>query len=59
MAYVRSRIDALAGDRAAAVAHLRSLLDHPAQQSRGSLAIDRTLASLRGDPAFEALLEGP
>ena len=28
VAYVRSRVDAMAGDRQAAVAHLRSLLDH-------------------------------
>ena len=59
VAYVQSRIDVLAGDRATAVARLRSLLDHPAQQSRASLAIDRTLAPLRGYPEFEALLEDP
>jgi tetratricopeptide (TPR) repeat protein len=59
VAYIRSRIDAMAGDRATAVAHLRSLLAQPAQQSRGSLAIDRTLQPLRGDPGFEALTEGP
>ena len=59
VAYVRSRIDVLAGDRAAAVARLRSLLDRPTQQSRASLAIDRTLAPLHGNPEFEALLEGP
>ena len=56
--YVRARIDVLAGDRTAAVARLRSLVDHPAQQSRSSLAIDRTLAPLRGDPGFEALMKG-
>ena len=59
VAYIRSRIAAMAGDRQAAVAQLRSLLDHPAQQSRGSLAIDRTLQPLRGDPEFEALLRAP
>jgi hypothetical protein len=48
----------MAGDKAAAVAQLKALLDQPAQQSRGSLAIDRTLRSLRGDPEFEALIGG-
>ena len=38
MAYVRSRIDAMAGDRASAVARLRAILAVPAQQSRGWLA---------------------
>jgi hypothetical protein len=58
IAYVRSRIDVMAGDSAAAVARLRSLLDQPGQQSRGWFRIDRTLAPLRGDPEFEALLQG-
>jgi hypothetical protein len=56
VAYVRSRIDVLAGDRAAAVAQLRSLLEYPGQQSRASLAIDRTLQPLHGFPPFEALV---
>ncbi|MGN6393531.1 MAG: tetratricopeptide repeat protein, partial [Gemmatimonadales bacterium] len=55
--YVQARIDALAGERASAVARLRALLGHPGMNSRGSLAIDRTLESLRGDPAFQALLK--
>jgi serine/threonine-protein kinase len=59
VAYVRSRIDVLAGDRAAAIAGLRALLGEPGQQSRGSLSIDRTLDPLRGDPEFEALLGRP
>jgi TolB-like protein/tetratricopeptide (TPR) repeat protein len=58
VAYIRARIDAMAGDKAAAVAQLKALLDQPAQQSRGSLAIDRTLQSLHGDPQFEALIGG-
>ena len=56
IAYVRARIDVMAGDRAAAVARLRSILAQPGQQSRGWLRIDRTLAPLRGDPEFESLL---
>jgi hypothetical protein len=56
IAYVRSRIDAMAGDRASAVARLRAILAVPAQQSRGWFGIDRTLASLRDDAEFEALI---
>ena len=36
-----------------------NVLAVPAQQSRGWFAIDRTLAPLRGDPDFEALLTHP
>jgi len=57
--YVRSRIDAMSGDRVSAVARLRTILAVPAQQSRGWFAIDRTLAPLHGDPEFEALLDRP
>ena len=56
VAYIRARIDVMAGDRSAAVKRLRSVLERPAQQSRGLFAIDRTLAPLRGDPEFQALL---
>jgi eukaryotic-like serine/threonine-protein kinase len=56
VAYARSRIDAMAGDRAAAVARLRAILGQPAQQSRGWLAIDRTLDPLRDDADFEELI---
>lgn len=59
VAYLRSRIDVMAGDRPAAVARLGALLGYPGQQSRAWLAIDRTLAPLRGDPGFARLLEGP
>jgi len=59
IAYVRGRIDAMAGDPASAVARLRGILAVPAQQSRGWLAIDRTLAPLRGDAEFEALIRRP
>jgi hypothetical protein len=59
IAYVRSRVDALAGDPVSAVARLRSILAVPAQQSRGWLAIDRTLAPLRGNAEFEALIRHP
>jgi eukaryotic-like serine/threonine-protein kinase len=57
--YVRSRIEVLTGDYPAAVARLQSLVAVPAQQSRASLAIDRSLAPLRGDSAFQALLRDP
>ncbi|HET9725567.1 MAG TPA: hypothetical protein VFP28_01545, partial [Gemmatimonadales bacterium] len=56
VAYMRSRIDAMAGDRVSAVTRLRAILAVPAQQSRGWFSIDRTLAALRGDPEFEALI---
>jgi len=56
VAYVRSRIDAMAGDHQSAVTRLRAILAQPAQQTRGWFAIDRTLAPLRGDPEFEALI---
>jgi hypothetical protein len=59
VAYVQTRIDVMRGDRAGAVARLRTLLDHPSQQSHASLAIDRTLAPLRGDPQFKALINRP
>lgn len=59
IAYVRSRIDAVAGDRASAVARLRAILAVPAQQSRGWFRIDRTLTSLRDDAEFEALIRHP
>ena len=45
----------ITGDYPSAVARLRSLVQ-PAQQSRASLAIDRSLDPLRGDSAFQALL---
>jgi serine/threonine-protein kinase len=56
--YVRGRIDAMAGDHASAVALLGAVLAVPAQQSRGWLAIDRTLAPLRDDPVFKQLIGG-
>jgi hypothetical protein len=46
----------MAGDHQSAVTRLRAILAQPAQQSRGWFAIDRTLAPLRGDPEFEALI---
>jgi eukaryotic-like serine/threonine-protein kinase len=57
--YARSRVDVLTGDHVSAVARLRNILAVPAQQSRGWFSIDRTLAALRGDPDFEALLNHP
>jgi tetratricopeptide (TPR) repeat protein len=56
VAYIRARIDAMAGDRPAAVKRLRSLLEHPGSQSAGWLSIDRTLEPLRADPEFRKLL---
>jgi eukaryotic-like serine/threonine-protein kinase len=56
VAYARSRIDGMAGDRGSAIARLRAILAVPAQQSRGWFAIDRTLDPLRGDPEFDELI---
>jgi tetratricopeptide (TPR) repeat protein len=56
VAYIRARIDAMAGDRPAAVKRLRSLLEHQGSQSAGWLSIDRTLEPLRADPEFRKLL---
>ena len=52
VAYVRSRVDAMAGDYPRAIARLDSVLAVPAQVSRASLRIDRTLEPLRGKPGF-------
>jgi TolB-like protein/Tfp pilus assembly protein PilF len=52
VAYVRSRVDALAGDYPRAIARLDSVLAGPAHVSRGWLRLDRTLEPLRGKPGF-------
>ena len=56
VAYVRSRIDAMAGDYPRAVARLDSILARPAHVSRAWLRLDPTLGALRGQPGFERLL---
>jgi hypothetical protein len=56
VAYIRARIDVMAGDRPAAVNRLRSLLEHPGPQSAGWLSIDRSLAPLRADLEFQKLV---
>jgi TolB-like protein/Tfp pilus assembly protein PilF len=56
-AYVRARIDVLAGERARALERLREILEYPARVSRGWIRIDRTLADLRSEPGFAALVE--
>ena len=58
VAYLRARIDVLAGERARAVERLRQILAHPARVSRGWIRIDRTLADLRSEPGFVALTDG-
>lgn len=55
MAYVQGRVFAMAGQPDRAVERLRAVLAVPAQVSRGSFRIDRTLAPLRRDPAFQSL----
>jgi tetratricopeptide (TPR) repeat protein len=59
VAYVRSRVDALAGDYPRAIARLDSVLAGPAHVSRDWLRIDRTLAMLRGQAGFAALIRAP
>ena len=56
VAYVQARVYALAGERRRAIERLSDVLAVPAQVSRGSFRIDRTLDALRGDSTFEALL---
>ena len=55
VAYVRSRVDAMAGDYPRALARLDSVLAGPAQVSRDWIRIDRTLEPLRGRPGWSAL----
>jgi hypothetical protein len=56
VAYVQGRVFAMAGEPGRAVERLAAVLAVPAQVSRGSFRIDRTLAPLRGDPAFQSLI---
>jgi serine/threonine-protein kinase len=56
VAYVQGRVFAMAGERARAVERLTAVLAVPAQVSRGSFRIDRTLAALRDDAAFQSLI---
>jgi hypothetical protein len=53
---MQARVFALAGEPARAIERLTAVLDVPAQVSRASFRIDRTLALLRGDPAFQSLV---
>ena len=55
VAYLRARIDVLAGRPAAALERLASILEYPSHVSRGWIGIDRTLAGLRGEQGFAAL----
>ena len=59
VAYVRSRVDAMAGDYPRALARLDSVLAGPAQVSRDWIRIDRTLEPLRGRPGWSALVRTP
>ena len=57
VAYLRARIDAAAGRPAEALERLREILGYPAHLSPGWIRIDRTLASLRGEPGFAAVVD--
>ena len=59
VAYLRARIDVLAGERPPALERLREILEYPAHVSRGWIRIDRTLAELRSEPGFESLVSEP
>jgi len=56
VAYVQGRVFAMAGEPGRAVERLTAVLAVPAQVSRGSFRIDRTLAALRDDAAFQSLI---
>ena len=56
VAYAESRVLLMAGEHGRAVALLDSILQRPAQLSRGWLRIDRSLAPLHGERGFEALI---
>jgi TolB-like protein/Flp pilus assembly protein TadD len=56
VAYVQSRVAVIAGDRRWALELLHAIVQRPAQVSRGWIAIDRTLAPLRDDPEYQALV---
>jgi eukaryotic-like serine/threonine-protein kinase len=56
VAYVQGRVFGMAGESARAVERLTAVLGVPAQVSRASFKIDRTLAPLRRDPAFQSLI---
>ena len=59
VAYLRARVDVLAGAPARAIARLEEILDGPAHLSRGWIRIDGTLAALRAEPGFAALVGPP
>jgi TolB-like protein len=56
VAYVQARVFALAGEPGRAVERLTAVLAVPGQVSRASFRIDRTLAPLRGNAAFQSLI---
>jgi serine/threonine-protein kinase len=56
VAYVQGRVFAMTGEHARAVERLTAVLAAPAQVSRASFRIDRTLAPLRADAAFQSLI---
>jgi hypothetical protein len=57
VAYLQSRVEAVSGQRARAIDRLERILRVPAHVSRGWIRIDRTLADLRADPRFAALVD--
>jgi eukaryotic-like serine/threonine-protein kinase len=56
VAYVQARVFALAGEPGRAVERLTAVLAVPAQVSRASFRIDRSLALLRADAGFQSLI---
>ena len=56
VAYVQGRVFALAGEPGRAVERLTAVLAVPAQVSRASFRIDRSLAPLRADAGFQSLI---
>ena len=57
VAYLRARVDVIAGRHAEALERLRAILQYPAHQGRGWFRIDRTLAPLRSEADFAALTD--
>jgi tetratricopeptide (TPR) repeat protein len=56
VAYIQGRVLAMAGERMRAIERLTAVLAVPAQVSRASFRIDRTLDPLRGEAAFQSLI---
>ena len=57
--YILAGMYAMHGDKDQAIAELRHLLTIPQQYFVSVMRVDPTLANLRGDPRFEAMLADP